>query len=443
MGFVSAGDIDVCTAYGWIKTGKREFGLGQGSVLSIPHIGYYIEILLCLQENSEGAFISIMTNTPHRQCQLPSFLTMYKPGRVSHTEAGVKLNDGKEIPQLVTMVNPTEGIKHLRVTQSTVDMRSKTIKDSYEQLQLEGRKLIFKKVSVDQLRYIVNHVWVPRVQYRTQLRTSLKVVQPFDKLVRHIARRVLRLPKSTPSELFHDVTQGIGLRCFEDMCTTARFQLALQVINNQHTPTHHLLVEALEESQIESVLTTHPLECPIKPLSHLQGWVHQIILVAAYLGVKVADEWNNPDDCKSQRPNDRSMWKETRLSQTLTLAMKHKSNGGTNDDKRSDIWTIRPDGLRTEYADVCIPVAVTNIGRRVASQVIIWNDTVIDGARRTMGRDLIVTAFQRVLARYVLFYRHGNLPIPNRYVVNATYGKALSNAESALPGTTKIASSVM
>lgn len=53
MGFLSAGDIDISTAYGWIKTGKREFGLGQGPVLSICHITYYMDILL--DQNGPGA----------------------------------------------------------------------------------------------------------------------------------------------------------------------------------------------------------------------------------------------------------------------------------------------------------------------------------------------------------------------------------------------------
>ncbi|OWZ06141.1 hypothetical protein PHMEG_00021649 [Phytophthora megakarya] len=40
------GIIDVCTAFGWLSTGEREFGIGQGSILSILHISCYLD---CLQ----------------------------------------------------------------------------------------------------------------------------------------------------------------------------------------------------------------------------------------------------------------------------------------------------------------------------------------------------------------------------------------------------------
>lgn len=44
---VGPGEIEVRTATGWLTTGEREFGTGQGSILAILHIGVYMD---CLQE---------------------------------------------------------------------------------------------------------------------------------------------------------------------------------------------------------------------------------------------------------------------------------------------------------------------------------------------------------------------------------------------------------
>lgn len=113
------------------------------------------------------------------------FLLVYKPGSGSYMEDRVRWNDGEGIPQLVTTPSSADGIKHLGIIQSSADMWSKTIKSTYEQMQLEGMKLVRKQVSVDQLCYVVNHVLIARVQYRTQLGTSLKVAKHFDFLEAH------------------------------------------------------------------------------------------------------------------------------------------------------------------------------------------------------------------------------------------------------------------
>ncbi|OWZ09563.1 hypothetical protein PHMEG_00017711 [Phytophthora megakarya] len=39
------GIIDVRTAFGWLSTGEREFGIGQGSILSNPHVSCYMDYL--------------------------------------------------------------------------------------------------------------------------------------------------------------------------------------------------------------------------------------------------------------------------------------------------------------------------------------------------------------------------------------------------------------
>ncbi|KAI9989254.1 hypothetical protein PInf_019415 [Phytophthora infestans] len=37
------GEIEVRASFGWIATGEREFGIGQGSILAILHIGVYMD----------------------------------------------------------------------------------------------------------------------------------------------------------------------------------------------------------------------------------------------------------------------------------------------------------------------------------------------------------------------------------------------------------------
>ena len=47
------------TAFGWLPTGFREFGIGQGgSILSIVHIGYYLDLLI-RQQNQETAGVHV------------------------------------------------------------------------------------------------------------------------------------------------------------------------------------------------------------------------------------------------------------------------------------------------------------------------------------------------------------------------------------------------
>lgn len=53
LNLLGPGEIDVRTAFGWLSTGTREFGIGQGSILSIIHIGYYMDLLMEQMENGE------------------------------------------------------------------------------------------------------------------------------------------------------------------------------------------------------------------------------------------------------------------------------------------------------------------------------------------------------------------------------------------------------
>jgi hypothetical protein len=119
-----------------------------------------------------------------------SFLLHYQPG-IPHHENTVYRNDGYGNPQPVTVVSPAEGFKHLGISQSTDDVWSKTLHPVWVQLKKDAAKIIKCRLTSDQLRYIVNSVWIPRMTYRTQLNTSLRAAKHVDKLVSHVARSVL------------------------------------------------------------------------------------------------------------------------------------------------------------------------------------------------------------------------------------------------------------
>jgi hypothetical protein len=164
-----------------------------------------------------------------------------------------------------------------------------------------------RRITAQELRYIVNHVWIPWVQYRMQLNSSLKIAEHIDKVIRETAKHTLRLPHGLPLAVCHDTFQGLGLRSCVDACTTARVQLALRVLDTPHVPAYHLLVEALEDYQARAGLTENPIAHAIAPPSHLQQWVRQTIRAAAKLGISVHTAWRNPAKCCTSRPNDRSV----------------------------------------------------------------------------------------------------------------------------------------
>ncbi|OWY94523.1 hypothetical protein PHMEG_00035714 [Phytophthora megakarya] len=288
MAYIYRREIDVRTAFGWIGTGKREFGLGQGSVLSIRHIGFYMDLLLEQQDLTNGAVTTNHCQAPGNQYVATesrveitniftgihatdgvfgaskSFLLHYQPGRHTHEDT-VYLNDGLGIPKPVTVVSPAEGFKHLGLSQSTDNIWSKTLRPVWQQLKRDAAHIIKYQLTAAQLQYVVNSVWITRMQYRTQLGTSLKAAHQVDKLVRHVARNVLKLPYGAPREIFQDTTQGIGLTSFVDACNVSRVQLALRVHNSPHIPAYHLLVESLEMYQVLTGLTGHPLEFLLEP----------------------------------------------------------------------------------------------------------------------------------------------------------------------------------
>ncbi|OWZ14019.1 hypothetical protein PHMEG_00012560 [Phytophthora megakarya] len=353
MGFLGDGEIDVRTAYGWVSSGRRQFGLGQGSVLSIRHIGYYMDVLMQRQDGGPDT-VDIRHSQSPETCKIAatvlvddvidcltthagiehrvavsniftgikgtggvfgaakSFLMQYTPGQTPPNES-VYLHDGTGEPKAVSVVSPSEGFKHLEIYQSTEDIWSATFAPVWQSVKVAAQKICRLRLTHDQLRYIVNHVWLPRIQYRTQLNSSHKIVKHVDAMIRRVARHTLRLPYCTPRVIFYDVNQGLGLAKFEDMCNVARVELVLRVMNSKHLPAFHLLMEAFEMYQTAAGLTHHPLQYAIDPPSHLQRWIHLTIRAVVALEVALDVDWNNPPACRSTRPNDRSIWKDIPL----------------------------------------------------------------------------------------------------------------------------------
>ena len=48
------GPVEVRTGMGWIHIGEHAFGIGQGSILAILHIGVFFDCLLTQQNRGPG-----------------------------------------------------------------------------------------------------------------------------------------------------------------------------------------------------------------------------------------------------------------------------------------------------------------------------------------------------------------------------------------------------
>ncbi|OWY91229.1 hypothetical protein PHMEG_00040281 [Phytophthora megakarya] len=141
-------------AFGWLPTGTREFGIGQGFILSILHVACYMD---CLQQQIErcpdpvkikyhqpGEGIELSSTlfvndhlgitTTYRGIEARSAMTniftgklgtggvfgaaksfmMYLGNNDTHYDADM-LNDGLSIPRPIRIVTPGEGFKHLGI----------------------------------------------------------------------------------------------------------------------------------------------------------------------------------------------------------------------------------------------------------------------------------------------------------------------------------------
>ncbi|KAF4136487.1 hypothetical protein GN958_ATG14303 [Phytophthora infestans] len=148
------GEIEVRTSFGWIATGEREFGIGQGSILAYFHIGVYMD---CLQEQLEKSVDPVVIRLSQKGHGINIASTMFVDDQLDVTTSynglvdrarvtnmftgkyatggvfgsaksfqmylarstehypAVHLNDGHGIPQPVQIVSPKQGFKHLGI----------------------------------------------------------------------------------------------------------------------------------------------------------------------------------------------------------------------------------------------------------------------------------------------------------------------------------------
>ncbi|OWZ14978.1 hypothetical protein PHMEG_00011461 [Phytophthora megakarya] len=280
--FLGSGVIDVCTAFGWLSTGEREFGIGQGSILSILHISCYMD---CLQarlaecadlikiqhHQTGGRRVSLgstlfvddqldITSTEQGAQERAEITTMFTgktgTGGVFGASGGnelfqaVSLNDGMGIPRQVQVVSPSEGFKRLGIYQGGDDLWEAAVSPVWHQVLEEAERIQCQLRTLQQFRYVVNSVWVPRIRYRMILGGAYRSSGLFDTFIRQVSRSVLRLAHPSPTSIYYDQSNGVGLLICEPGVNVHRYQEALRILNTPELPVHHALVESLEAYQV-------------------------------------------------------------------------------------------------------------------------------------------------------------------------------------------------
>ncbi|KAF4134831.1 hypothetical protein GN958_ATG16087 [Phytophthora infestans] len=197
IGLLGPGEIEVRTSFGWIATGEREFGIGQGSILAILHIGVYMD---CLQEQREkcvdpvvirhsqnGHGINIASTmfvddqldvtTSYNGLVVRARVTnmftgkyatggvfgsaksfqMYLARSTEHYPA-VHLNDGHGIPQPVQIVSPEQGLKHLSIYQGGEDQWAASLESTWQRIVSDADRVQRLGLLLPEFRYVVNHI---------------------------------------------------------------------------------------------------------------------------------------------------------------------------------------------------------------------------------------------------------------------------------------------
>ncbi|RLO13314.1 hypothetical protein DYB28_009128, partial [Aphanomyces astaci] len=230
--FLGASQIDIRTAFGWLDGGIREFGLGQGSILAVMHIGYYMDVLIRQQQGGTDPVYITHSQHPHgtQTRTISSLLFVDDALDVSTTYAGIQ--DRATVSNQFTGQTASGGVFGL------------------------GKK---------ELQYIINAVWIPSALYRTAISDAISIGPALDTLFRKTARRVLRLPHDHPNAWFYDPKDGLGLVHCERFSHSQRLYQFLRIANDRGSPAHDILMESLEAYQLASGLTDHPLAFRIPP----------------------------------------------------------------------------------------------------------------------------------------------------------------------------------
>ncbi|OWZ19935.1 hypothetical protein PHMEG_0005727 [Phytophthora megakarya] len=358
--FLGSGNIDVRTAFGWLSTGEREFGIGQGSILAILHISVYMGCLqnqlatsvdpVSIRHHQAGHGIEVAStmfvddqldvSTTYEglldRARITNMFTgkdatggvfgsaksfqMYVTPDPEHFPA-VMLNDGHSVPQPVRVVAPEEGFKHLGIQQGGEDQWATSLEPTWKTLVSDADRIRRLSLSLPEFRYVVNHIWIPRFRYRMLLGGAIKMAARVDVFIRQVARSVLKLPYYLPTAVYYDKGNGLGLESCEADANINRLVEALRILNTPELPVYHLLVERLEAYQIRAGLTDNPLCKPIAPPGTVTTWIAQVLRYAAALEppLTMAIRWVQPRNARSERLNDRALMDLTPSEHHTTL----------------------------------------------------------------------------------------------------------------------------
>ena len=367
--FLAEGQVDIKTALGWLDGGKREFGLGQGSIMSVMHIGYYMDLLQEMQDKGQhGAIIThhqgangkvtkeirslkyvdddLDVATTYQGIQQRADITNLFTGKYGsgavfgaaksfmwyrsktgrHYDA-IKLNDGMGRPKAITVVAATEGFTHLGVQQGGKRLWAATMASAWSKTYNEIRRIGKKRLHRRQLQYIIKSVWQSRIKYRGTSAEIGEAAEAMDLVIRKTAKQAMHLPHATAKGAFHDTNQGLGIERCQEIVDRERLAAAIRILNTPLLPTRDLVLAGMEAFQIRYGLTTQPLESPIEPPANDKTWIASVVRAAANQipKVSVVTIWNNPKEAQSSRSRDTPIWTILNAEESKTLMTLNKN----------------------------------------------------------------------------------------------------------------------
>ncbi|ETV64451.1 hypothetical protein H257_18668 [Aphanomyces astaci] len=302
--------------FGWLDGGIREFGLGQGSILAVMHIGYYMDVLIRQQQGGTDSVYITHSQHPHgtQTRTISSLLFVDDALDVSTTYAGIQ--DRATVSNQFTGQTASGGVfgadKSFLIYLSPQAHPAIALNDGLGKPQpIQADAIAPRGLGKKELQYIINAVWIPSALYRTAISDAISIGPALDTLFRKTARRVLRLPHDHPNAWFYDPKDGLGLVHCERFSHSQRLYQFLRIANDRGSPAHDILMESLEAYQLASSLTDHPLAFRIPPPTSdttFLGTLHQ------------------PRASRPHRPNDRPIWAHLTPALGTTLISLNRSH---------------------------------------------------------------------------------------------------------------------
>ncbi|GMF18245.1 unnamed protein product [Phytophthora fragariaefolia] len=364
-----------------------------------------------------------------------SFMLHYQPGRPIH-EDSVYLNDGYGKPQPVTVVSPAEGFKHLGITQSTdkygarhatgVTPAQKRCTSHHEvQTHIGSIAVYCEQVVGIGLTSFVDACNVSRIQWALRVRNAPHIpayhllvegLEQYQILARLTCHPLELLPEPPPhlQGWMHQTIRAasrLGIHASVDwkkpsQCVSGRpndrpiwnemskeTQHKIMQFNLKYTWKIRFVGDLADASGCRR--TPHNLDS----LQMVPVDVAPNGLFVVRPSVVVQDRLELRGYELGQLIGDNIVDNELGFGHEIDVQWWHERRPG------GDIWTVRPEGVATEYAALCVPVEVTPLiqhGRsRSAARVIIWQDTEVDGVKGIMEWALIQTAFTRSSQRFL------------------------------------------